>query len=176
MVTEPTAGDRCQCRGNAAHAGFVDIPHEEPSGRTLVPTSITTAAEETWSAFSRPIRPAATTTTSAVLVYFSSGPDLEWQTVMAASRSSSSRDNGFPTTAERPMTTTFRPASGMSKWSRGSRYGAGRGRCERGLPDSQSAKTQRVGAIDVLLRGNVPDQLICLDTGRQRRLEDDAVH
>ncbi len=50
-----------------------------------------------------------------------------------------------------------------------------RGRGERGLADGEAAKAQRIRAVDVLLRGDVLNHRICIDAGRQRRLENDAV-
>ena len=54
-------------------------------------------------------------------------------------------------------------------------YCAGRGRGECGLADGQASEAQRVRAVDVLFRGDVPDQFSAPDAGRQRRLQDDAV-
>ena len=102
-----------------------------------MPTSITTAVEETWSPFSSPVRPAATTTTSAVLVYFSSGPDLEWQTVTVGVRLQQqqgqrlSHDGGTANDDDVPA------RQRDVKVVQDLYYRAGSGRCERGLADSQ---------------------------------------
>ena len=118
VVTEPTPpGTGVSAAATVRTLASSTSPASEPSESTLVPTSMTTECSETSVPVSNPVRPAATTTTSASLVYFPSGPDFEWQTVVVASFCSSSRDSGLPTTVERPTTTTLRPATGISKWS-----------------------------------------------------------
>ena len=77
-----------------------------------MPTSTTAAPGLTMSAVSRPGRPAATTTMSAVLVCAARSLVPVWQSVTVAFsvRRVSSRPRARPTVIPRPMTVTSAPA------------------------------------------------------------------
>jgi hypothetical protein len=53
--------------------------------------------------------------------------------------------------------------------------GACRGRRERTFPYGQKSEAHRVGAVDVLFRGDVLDQFLGFDAGGQGSLQDDAI-
>ncbi len=109
MVTGPTPpGTGLSAPAISATSGETS-PASPPSGKALVPTSMTVAPTATCSRPISPARPAATTSTSAVAVTLARSLVREWQTVTVASRESSSCATGLPTTAERPTTTARRP-------------------------------------------------------------------
>src|SRR5581483_67704 len=84
-----------------------------PSPR-FIPTSITVAPALTMSGETRCVRPTAATSTSASSVWRSRSCVREWQIVTVAFRCRSRCAIGFPTIAERPITTARAPSSGIS--------------------------------------------------------------
>ena len=85
-----------------------------PASVRVIPTSTTAAPGLTMSAVSRPGRPAATTTMSAVLVCAARSLVPVWQSVTVAFsvRLVSSRPSARPTVIPRPTTVTSAPAMG----------------------------------------------------------------
>ena len=83
-----------------------------PASVRVMPTSTTAAPGLTMSAVSRPGRPAATTTMSAVLVWAARSLVPVWQSVTVAFsvRRVSSKPRARPTVIPRPMTVTSAPA------------------------------------------------------------------
>ncbi|MNK49217.1 hypothetical protein D3C87_680600 [compost metagenome] len=89
-------------------------PASLPSGRRLVPTSITTAPGLIMSGVIMWGRPTAATTRSASRTLAARSRVREWQRVTVASALVSSMAMGLPTMTERPTTTASMPERGIS--------------------------------------------------------------
>ena len=128
-------------------------PHSLPSGRRLMPTSMTTAPGLIMSPVTMRGLPVATTRTSARRVWLARSRVFEVQIVTVALRLSSMIAIGLPTMLLRPTTTASLPCQLHPDAVQHRHAPSRRAGRKAGFADHQAAHVLDVKAVDVLRHG-----------------------